>query len=69
MDELKIIKGNTFSTVTEVKAYTYDNELIGDFDLSSCTDIQIKAHIGSKAIPVYTFQVEDGNKIVIRWEN
>lgn len=33
MNELKIVKGNTFSTAIKVRAYTYDGEEITDIIL------------------------------------
>lgn len=33
MDGLKLVKGNSFTTIIEVKAYKYNGEEIQDFDL------------------------------------
>jgi hypothetical protein len=48
MDKLKIVKGNAFKTILEVKAYTYDGEEITDFSLNNCTDITVKARVNNK---------------------
>ena len=45
MDDLRIVKGNTFATVVQIKAYQYNGEEMADFDLRQCTDIAIIAHI------------------------
>ena len=44
MTDLKIVKGNTFETIVEVKAYKYNGEEITDFNLQDCTDVKVVSH-------------------------
>jgi len=67
MNELKIVRGNTFNTVIEVKAYRYDGTLIEDFDLQTCDSIQVKVHNGNKVTTLNKFSVCENNKLDIRW--
>jgi len=67
MNELKIVRGNTFNTVIEVKAYRYDGTLIEDFDLQTCDSIQVKVHNGNKITTLNKFSVCENNKLDIRW--
>ena len=67
MDKLKIVKGNTFDTIMEVKAYRYDGEEIPEFDLHYCTNIRISAHCNSKIIPMTKYDIIDNRKIEIHW--
>lgn len=67
MNDLRIVKGNTFETIVEVKAYKYNGELIGDFDLSKCKDIRIKAHGETSSTNITNFNIVDNNKISICW--
>jgi hypothetical protein len=45
MDKLKIVKGNTFETVIEIKAYKYNGEEIPDFSLNNCTNIVVNSRV------------------------
>ncbi len=67
MNELKIVRGNTFNTVIEVKAYKYDGTLIEDFDLQACDSIQVKVHNGNKTTALHKFSAGTENKLDIRW--
>lgn len=44
MNDLRIVKGNTFETIVEVRAYKYNGEEITDFSLQNCTNIKIVSH-------------------------
>ena len=44
MNDLRIVKGNTFETVVEVKAYKYNGDEIPDFNLQDCADIKVRYH-------------------------
>ena len=68
MNELKIVKGNTFETIVEVKAYKYNGEEITNFNLQSCTDIKVRAHISAASDEITTFSVLEGNKLSITWD-
>jgi len=67
MDSLKIVKGNTFETIVQVKAYKYNGEEILDFNLSRCTDIKIIAHISGNVRRITDYEILEGNKISIAW--
>lgn len=46
MSDLRIVKGNAFSTSIQIKAYTYyDGREVEDFDLQMCTDVVVKPKI------------------------
>ena len=44
MNDLRIVKGNTFDTVVQVKAYNYNGEEITDFNLQNCTNVKVTSH-------------------------
>ena len=67
MDSLKIVKGNTFDTVIQVKAYKYSGEEILDFDLSSCTNVKVFAHVNGTIRQITNFNIAEGNNISIQW--
>jgi hypothetical protein len=69
MNKLKIVRGNTFNTVIEVKAYRYDGTLIEDFDLQTCDSIQVKVHNGTKVTTLHKFTVGKNNKLDVRWNS
>ena len=68
MDKLKIVKGNTFETVIEIKAYKYNGEEIPDFSLYGCTDIVVSSRINGEIRKVESYQILDAHNIQIRWE-
>jgi hypothetical protein len=67
MNILKIVRGNSFDTLMEVKAYRYDGTLIEDFDLHNCTDVMIKLHHNNNTYNVSTVKILDDNKIEVPW--
>jgi len=67
MNDLRIVKGNTFETIVEVKAYRYSGDLIGDFELSKCQDIKVVAHNENSSTNITNFKIVDGNKLSICW--
>lgn len=68
MDGLKLVKGNDFTTIIEVKAYKYNGEEITDFDLKQCTDIKIRDKADGSTKSISTFDVLDDNKLQISWD-
>ena len=68
MDKLKIVRGNTFETVIEIKAYRYSGEEITDFSLYSCTNIIVNSRttVGLKKREQFT--IVGDKSIQIRWE-
>lgn len=69
MGDLRIVKGNTFETVIEVKAYRYDGTEWPNFNLDACTNIKVVIHINDSSHPLNTYTIEEGNKLSIRWDN
>lgn len=67
MSELKIVRGNTFFTRSEVVAKTYAGDVIADFDLGQSTDIKINVRTEHKTTAMNDFNV-DGNFINIKWK-
>lgn len=67
MSRLRIVRGNTFFTRSEVEARTYAGELIEDFDLEQATGIKIVARAGYKAIDMTDFSIS-GNYLSIKWK-
>lgn len=68
MNDLKLVRGNTFETVSQVKAYKYNGEEITNFNLHDCTNIKVISHTQNNAEEVKTFTVLDDNKLQIKWD-
>lgn len=68
MSELKIVRGNTFFTRSEVVAKTYDGTVIQDFDLSQATDIAVVARTDYARVKM-TPQEITGNNLDLMWKN
>ena len=68
MDSLKLVKGNDFTTIIEVKAYKYSGEEITDFDLRQCTNIKVRDKADGSTKEITGFDVLDGNKLQISWD-
>ena len=69
MDKLKIVKGNTFDTVVEIRAYKYNGEEITDFDLNNCTNISIINHISNgEQYKVVNYEIIDPKHIQMHWD-
>lgn len=69
MNDLRIVKGNTFETIVEVKAYKYNGEEIPDFNLTQCTDIKVRYGVAGDFNSIKTFEILDANRLQIKWEN
>lgn len=67
MSKLRIVKGNTFETLIEVHAYTYQGQEMQDFDLNDCTDIVLNAIVNKKSRPIKVFEVVSPTQILIAW--
>ena len=69
MDKLKIVKGNTFETVVEIRAYKYNGEEITDFDLNDCTNISIINHVSNgETYRIVNYEILDAKHIQMRWD-
>ena len=69
MDKLKIVKGNTFETVVEIRAYKYNGEEITDFDLNNCTNISIINHVSNgETYRIVNYEILDAKHIQMRWD-
>ena len=69
MDKLKIVKGNTFETVVEIRAYKYNGEEITDFDLNNCTNISIINHVSNgETYRIVNYEILDEKHIQMRWD-
>lgn len=68
MSELKIVRGNTFFTRSEVVAKTYDGTVIQDFDLSQATDIVVIARTDYARVKM-TPQEITGNNLDLMWKD
>ena len=67
MSKLKIVKGNTFETVIEVRAYKYNGEEITNFDLNKCTNIVITSHVSNDTSRVTDYEILDAKNMSVRW--
>lgn len=67
MNDLRIVKGNTFETIIEVRAYTYKGQEIKDFDLQKCTNISIVVHINGDTQSINSYEIIDQKNLVITW--
>jgi hypothetical protein len=68
MDKLKIVKGNTFETVVEIRAYKYNGEEITDFDLNDCTNITAYSRANGTEKVQRPVTILSKNTIEIRFE-
>lgn len=68
MNELRIVRGNTFFIRIDVFAKDYSGEEIQDFNLEESTDIKVRARTEYKATYLDDFTIS-GNEIRIKWEN
>lgn len=68
MSKLRIVRGNTFFTRSEVIAKNYAGEIIQNFDLEQATGVRVIAKTGYKAIGMDDFDI-DGNYISILWKD
>lgn len=68
MDSLKLVKGNDFTTVIEVKAYKYNGEEITNFDLRKCTDVTVKYHVNGTVSSIKTFRISTDNRLIVSWD-
>lgn len=67
MSELRIVRGNTFFTRSEVTAKTYAGDVIDDFDLSQATDIKVNVKTEYKATAMEKFDIDE-KYINIKWK-
>ena len=67
MNKLKIVRGNSFTTVIEVKAYRYDGTEIQGFNLNSCKDLKVRPRCTGHAVSIEYYKILSGNKLEIRW--
>lgn len=67
MNDLRIVKGNTFETIIEVRAYTYKGQEIKDFDLQKCTNISVVVHINGDTQSINSYEIIDQKNLVITW--
>lgn len=76
MSDLRIVKGNDFATLYAIRAMYSDGTVVEDFDLQSCTDVQVIVHrsysrgvTSSLAANEYgSFSIEPENILRINWD-
>lgn len=76
MSDLRIVKGNDFATLYTIRAMYSDGTVVEDFDLQSCTDVQVIVHrsysrgvTSSLAANEYgSFSIEPENILRINWD-
>lgn len=76
MSDLRIVRGNDFATLYTIRAMYSDGTVVEDFDLQSCTDVQVKVHrsysrgvTSSLAANEYgSFSIEPENILRINWD-
>lgn len=77
MSELRIVKGNDFTTLYKITATYADGTEVEDFDLRSCTDVQVLAHKNTgtgyasikKDISSFgSYTLEEDNILRIAWD-
>jgi len=67
MNKLKIVRGNSFTTVIEVKAYRYDGTEIEGFNLQRCTDLKVRPRCANSVAKINGYRLSGSNKIEIQW--
>lgn len=76
MSELRIVRGNDFATLYTIRAMYSDGTVVEDFDLQSCTDVQVIVHrsysrgvTSSLSANEYgSFSIEPENVLRINWD-
>lgn len=77
MSELRIVKGNDFTTLYKITATYADGTEVEDFDLRSCTDVQVLAHkktgtgyasIKKDISSFGSYTLEEDNILRIAWD-
>lgn len=67
MSRLRLVKGNTFYTKNEIRAYRYDGTEIEDFSLTQCKNIKVIANkVHSREI-INNYNILDDHNIRIQW--
>lgn len=67
MSRLRLVKGNTFYTKNEIRAYRYDGTEIEDFSLTQCKNIKVIANkVHSREI-INNYNILDDHTIRIQW--
>ena len=66
MSELRIVRGNTFYTRSQVVAKTYDGQVIQDFDLALATDIVVMARTDYRNVAMVSWEI-NGNNLDVLW--
>ena len=67
MADLKIVKGNAFETIVEIRAYDYNGEEIIDFDLQRCSNLRVTSYVRKSPTPVECYEVLDEHRMSILW--
>lgn len=67
MNDLRIVRGNTFFTRIDVYAKDYSGEEIEDFNLEDSTDIKVVVRTEYKSTIIDDFSIS-GNKLTIKWK-
>lgn len=67
MDQLRILKGNTFYTRNKITAYRYDGSEIEGFSLQTCDEIKIIANKLNAREIITNYNIVDNNNIRIQW--
>ena len=67
MSRLRLVKGNTFYTKNEIRAYRYDGTEIEDFSLTQCKNIKVIANkVHSREI-INNYNILDDHTLRIQW--
>lgn len=67
MDQLRILRGNTFYTKNEITAYRFDGSKIEGFSLQECENIKIIANKLNAREIITNYNIVDANTIRIQW--
>jgi len=68
MTDLKIVKGNAFETIVEIRAYDFDGKEIIDFDLRRCANLRVRSYVRNSPTPVECFEILDEHTMSIWWD-
>lgn len=76
MSDLRIVKGNDFTTLYKLTAIYADGVVVPDFDLQECTDVQVIVHRTTKSSASFksavsnfgNYTLDEDNVLKIEWD-
>ena len=67
MNKLKVVRGNSFATIINIKAYRYDGTEIDGFNLYNCEDLKVRPRCVGHAVNIEYYKILSDNRLEIHW--